>query len=137
MNIYLLAIAVLPVLVLAIVVYSGDKYGKEPFGMLLKAFLFGALTIPPAAFMEQILSMFTPAMPVLSAVYTGFVVAGSSEELWKLLFLLLAIWGSRHFDEYYDGVVYACFVSLGFACFENVSYVFGQGTFVDAISSSG
>lgn len=135
MNIYLLAIAVLPVLVLAIVVYSGDKYGKEPFGMLLKAFLFGALTIPPAAFMEQILSMFTPAMPVLSAVYTGFVVAGSSEELWKLLFLLLAIWGSRHFDEYYDGVVYACFVSLGFACFENVSYVFGQGTFVDALAT--
>jgi RsiW-degrading membrane proteinase PrsW (M82 family) len=135
MNIYLLAIAVLPVLVLAIVVYSGDKYGKEPFGMLLKAFLFGALTIPPAAFMEQILSMFTPSMPVLSAVYTGFVVAGSSEELWKLLFLLLAIWGSRHFDEYYDGVVYACFVSLGFACFENVSYVFGQGTFVDALAT--
>ena len=135
MNIYLLAIAVLPVLVLAIVVYSGDKYGKEPFGMLLKAFLFGALTIPPAAFMEQILSMFTPSMPVLSAVYTGFVVAGCSEELWKLLFLLLAIWGSRHFDEYYDGVVYACFVSLGFACFENVSYVFGQGTFVDALAT--
>ena len=42
MNIYLIAIAVLPVIVLAYVVYRGDKYEKEPFGMLLKAFIFGA-----------------------------------------------------------------------------------------------
>ena len=43
MNIYLIAIAVLPVIVLAWVVYRGDKYEKEPLGKLVKAFLFGAL----------------------------------------------------------------------------------------------
>lgn len=133
MNIYLIAVAVLPVIVLALVVYRGDKFGKEPFGTLLKAFIFGALSIPPAAMMEGFLSVFTPPLPVVSGVYTGFVVAGCSEELWKLLLLLLAIWKSREFDEYYDGIVYACFVSLGFACFENISYVFGQGSFVGAL----
>lgn len=135
MNIYLIAVAVLPVLVLAYVVWRGDKYEKEPLGTLLKAFIFGALSIPPAALMESWLMAFTPPMPVLSGVYTGFVVAGCSEELWKLLLLLLAIWRSREFDEYYDGVVYACFVSLGFACFENLTYVFGQGSYAQALAT--
>ena len=110
-----------------------DKYEKEPLGKLVKAFLFGALSIIPAAMMERVLVQFTPPFPVVSGVYTGFVVAGCSEELWKLLLLLLAVWKSREFDEYYDGIVYACFVSLGFACFENISYVFGQQAFSDAL----
>ena len=55
MNIYLIAIAVLPVIVLAWVVYRGDKYEKEPPGKLVKAFLFGALSIIPAAMMERVL----------------------------------------------------------------------------------
>ena len=83
--------------------------------------------------MERVLVQFTPPFPVVSGVYTGFVVVGCSEELWKLLLLLLAVWKSREFDEYYDGIVYACFVSLGFACFENISYVFGQQAFSDAL----
>lgn len=133
MNIYLIAIAVLPVVVLAWVVYRADKYEKEPVGMLVKAFLFGALSIVPAGAMEWFLMRFTPSMPVVSGAYTGFVVAGCSEELCKLLMLLMAVWKSREFDEYYDGIVYACFVSLGFACFENVSYVFGQEGWANAL----
>lgn len=133
MNIYLIAIAVLPVIVLAFVVYRQDRYEKEPIGQLVKAFFFGALAILPAIVLERFLVWFTPPMPVLSGVYTGFVVAGFSEELCKLLLLALAVWKSRAFDEYMDGIVYACFVSLGFACFENVSYVFGQDTFANAL----
>ena len=45
MNIYLIAIAVLPVLVLAIVVYRQDKYEKEPLKMLILAFLGGIVSI--------------------------------------------------------------------------------------------
>lgn len=135
MNLTLLAISVLPVFVLAMVVYFTDKYNKEPFGMLAKAFLFGALSIPPAALQESFLSLFDPQMPLFSGLYTGYVVAGFSEELWKLILLSLAVWRSRHFDEYYDGIVYACFVSLGFACFENISYVMGQGSYFDALQT--
>ena len=133
MNIYLIAIAVLPVIVLAWVVYRQDKYEKEPLGQLVKAFLFGALAILPASMMERFLVWFTPPIPILSGAYTGFVVAGCSEELCKLLMLMLAVWKSREFDEYMDGIVYASFVSLGFACFENIAYVFGQDAFTDAL----
>ena len=133
MNIYLISIAVLPVLVLAFVVYRQDKYDKEPLGKLVKAFLFGALAIVPAVVMESILVRFTPPYPILSGAYTGFVVAGCSEELFKLLFLYWAVWKSAEFNEYFDGIVYACFVSLGFACFENLSYVLAQDSFGNAM----
>ncbi|MCQ2295704.1 MAG: PrsW family glutamic-type intramembrane protease [Bacteroidales bacterium] len=133
MTIYLLSIAVLPVLILAWVVYRQDKYEKEPFSMLLKAFVLGALCIPFAALTEQILSLFTPKMPIVEGIYTGFVVAGGSEEFFKLAMLVLAVWRSHYFNEYFDGIVYACFVALGFACFENISYIFGQNTFLDAM----
>lgn len=133
MNIYLIAISVLPVVVLALVIYKNDKYEKEPLGKLIKAFIFGALSIIPAAIMESVLVCFTPNIPILSGAYTGFVVAGCSEELFKLLFLSWAVWRSREFNEYFDGIVYACFVSLGFACFENIGYVLGEEKFSDAM----
>ena len=135
MNIYLIAIAVLPVLVLAFVVYRQDKYEKEPFGKLIKAFVMGALAIIPAGLMEGILMIFTPSYPILGGAYTGYVVAGCSEELCKLFFLYLAVWKSKEFNEYFDGIVYACFVALGFACFENISYVTMQEEFASAMAT--
>ena len=133
MNIYLIAIAILPVLILAFAVYRQDKFNKEPFGLLVKCFFFGALSILPAALLENVLSQFNPGGPILSGVYTGYAVAGCCEELFKLLMLAWAVWRSREFDEYFDGIVYSCFVALGFACFENISYIYGQDSFLSAM----
>lgn len=101
--------------------------------MLLKAFGFGVLSIVPTLMMETSLSLFVPDSPVLGGLYNGFVVAGCSEELCKLLLLTWAVWKSKEFDEYFDGVVYATFVSLGFACVENVQYVFLQETLFESL----
>lgn len=137
MEITLLILAILPVLVLSIFIYVKDKFQKEPIGMLLKAFFMGALSIVPAIVLESFLTSFTPIRPLSGSIYTGFVVAGFSEELCKYLMLFWAVWKSPHFDEYFDGIVYATFVSLGFACFENISYVFGQDTFYSALTTGG
>lgn len=134
MNTTLIALAVLPVLILAYVVYKQDKIEKEPFGKLLKAFLMGCLAVVPAIALEGALTAFTPQIPLLKGAYTGFIVAGCSEELCKLAMLYWAVWKSREFNEYFDGIVYACFVSLGFACVENIGYVTMQETFSDALS---
>ncbi|MCR4829374.1 MAG: PrsW family intramembrane metalloprotease [Bacteroidales bacterium] len=137
-NILLLAISVLPVVVLAWVVYRRDRVEKEPIGMLVKAFFFGGLSIIPAIILEFILEipgMLFSNMPIISGLYDGFVVAAFSEELCKMAFLFLAVWKSRHFNEYFDGIVYAAFVSLGFACFENIEYVFFQDSFIDSLST--
>jgi len=117
--------AVLPVLLLLWFVRRKDNLNPEPVGKLILAFFMGCLSVVPAAVQEMFLSSFAPSHPVLEGVYTGYVVAGFSEELWKLLLLILVIWKSRHFDEYFDGIVYAVFLSMGFACVENVQYVMG------------
>lgn len=125
MNIILIT-ALLPIVVLLIFIYNKDKYDKEPIGKLLLTFFVGCMSVVPAGLMEQMLSAYQPEHPILGAIYDGYVVAGLSEELWKLLLLMLVIWRSRHFDEYFDGIVYATYLSLGFACVENVMYVFGS-----------
>lgn len=140
-EIILLALAVLPVVVLAFYVYRQDRFDREPLRMLLKAFLFGCLSVVPAALLEQVLSVWFASAGgaglngVLQGAFNGYVVAGCSEELSKLLLLTLAVWRSREFDEYFDGIVYATFVSLGFAGLENVMYVFSQDTFGTAIAT--
>ena len=121
--------AVLPVFVILYFIYRKDKNQPEPTGKLIKTFFAGCLSILPAALMESGLSLFAPdasQVPVMNGVYTGFAVAGFCEELCKLLLLLLVVWRSQYFDEYFDGIVYAVYLSMGFACVENVMYVFGN-----------
>lgn len=128
MNTFLFSLAVLPALLLAFVIYRQDKFEREPFGKLVGVFFFGVLSTLPAIVMELLLEMARPSGAVAGGLYGGFVVAGCCEELSKLVILYWAVWRSREFNEYFDGIVYACFVSLGFACFENVLYVCFQDT---------
>ena len=123
MNIALFS-AVLPVLILLYFIYKKDKLQPEPLGKLVWTFFVGCLSVVPASIMELFLSLFSPSNPVAGGLFTGYVVAGFSEELCKLLLLLWVVWKSPHFDEYFDGIVYAVFLSLGFACVENIMYVF-------------
>jgi RsiW-degrading membrane proteinase PrsW (M82 family) len=123
----LLALAILPVIALATYIYIKDRFQREPLSLLLLALLCGALTTIPVVLVENFLQSVCPYDGVNGALYTAFVVAGCTEEGFKLLALYLLIWRNRHFDEYFDGIVYAAFVSLGFAGVENIMYVFGSG----------
>ena len=123
----LIGLAILPVIVLLVYIYRKDRFQKEPIGLLLAALGMGMLSVLPISFVEKFLSNLNPYDGVNGALYTAFVVAGCVEEGFKLLFLYWLIWRNRHFDEYFDGIVYAVFVSLGFALVENVMYVFSGG----------
>ena len=123
----LLALAILPVIALATYIYIKDRFQREPLSLLLLALLCGALTTIPVMFVERFLQSMYPYEGVSGALYRAFVVAGCTEEGFKLLALYLLIWRNRYFDEYFDGIVYAAFVSLGFAGVENIMYVFGGG----------
>lgn len=127
MNIAFIS-AVVPVVLLLWFVYRKDRLNPEPLGRLLLTFFVGCLSVVPAGLMETLLMPLVPSaetMPVLNGLLDGYLVAGLCEELCKLLLLLWVIWRSPHFDEYFDGVVYAVFLSLGFACVENIGYVMG------------
>jgi RsiW-degrading membrane proteinase PrsW (M82 family) len=115
--------AVVPVLILLFFIYKKDKFQPEPLGKLVWTFFVGCFSVIPAVLMETGLMQLTPGIPVLDELFTGYVVAGFSEELCKLMLLYWVIWKSPCFDEYFDGIVYAAFLSLGFACVENIGYV--------------
>lgn len=122
MNIALLA-SVLPVVILLIFIYKKDKFQPEPIGKLVLAFFVGCFSVVPAIVMELGIQFLEPDNPVGAAFFNGYVVAAFCEELCKLSLLYWLVWKSRHFDEYFDGIVYAAFLSLGFACVENIGYV--------------
>lgn len=55
------------------------------------------------------------------------ITTGMIEEGCKYYFLKKYTWNHPAFNYLYDGVVYAVFVSLGFAAFENIFYVYEYG----------
>lgn len=122
MDYTLLALSILPVILLMIYINKQDKYQKEPFKCLLKAFLVGILAIPTDLFTVGVLNSIWYSDTVF---YSAFLEAGLPEEFSKLIIFLIFIWHDKNFDEYMDGIVYATFIGLGFACVENIMYVFG------------
>ena len=132
MNTIIFILAVLPVIVLLAYIYKKDKYEKEPFSMLLLAFVLGILAIP----MDLIVVMVINGIWSSEAVfYSAFFEAGIPEEFCKWILFMLVIWGNKNFNEFFDGIVYACFIGLGFACIENIMYLFGSESVGDAFTT--
>jgi len=124
----LVSIAVAPVLIILFYVYLRDKHEKEPFRMMVLAVVAGCIITLPVIYVERFISMGSMAFPgYWNAAYTAFLEAALTEELFKFLAFMLLIWGNRNFNEKFDGIVYAVFISLGFALVENLLYVFSHG----------
>ena len=129
--IILLAAAVLPAAFLLYRVYQMDAIEKEPWSILRKLLLWGALSGIPAALVESLLTGVVQNLleegTLLYNFVFGFIVAALVEESFKFFFLYKFTFKSPHFNYRFDGVVYAVFVSMGFAILENVLYVFQGG----------
>jgi len=124
----LILLAVAPVVIIAVYVYIRDKYEREPLGLLLKALLAGALATIPIVIVNGWLVGFADLFSGYQRTgYTAFVVAALVEESFKFTALFLLVWRNKEFNEMYDGIVYAVFVSLGFALVENIMYVTSYG----------
>jgi RsiW-degrading membrane proteinase PrsW (M82 family) len=117
-----------PICIILFYIYFRDKYEREPLGLLLKSVVAGMLVVLPILFVERLLMALMPTLGQIgTAAYHAFVVAGTTEEAFKFLVLYLLVWKSPSFNEQFDGIVYAVFVSLGFAAVENVVYVMEGG----------
>ena len=129
--IILLAAAVLPAAFLLYRVNKMDTIEKEPWSILRKLLLWGALSGIPAALVESLLTGVVQNLleegTLLYNFVFGFIVAALVEESFKFFFLYKFTFKSPHFNYRFDGVVYAVFVSMGFAILENVLYVFQGG----------
>ncbi len=146
-EIFLTVAALVPAVVLCVFIYIKDKTEKEPLSLLALLFGFGVLTIVPAIFFEKIFGfvnslIFSPFLvpgtetihlPPFEALYQffeAFFVVALVEESVKWLALRIGTLKEKHFNSFFDGIIYSVFVSLGFAAFENVQYVsmYGFGT---------
>ena len=129
----LISVALAPVILLLIYVYRRDKYEKEPKKLLAKVFIFGIISVIPVYFIETALTNYwhnkyaLPSMQLNTAAYDAFVVAAFTEEFFKILVFFIFIRKNKNFNEKFDGIIYAVFISMGFAATENLMYVLGSG----------
>ena len=126
----MIALAVIPSIILFIIVWRNDKIEKEPASLLIKLFLFGALTIISAVLIGQtgtyLLQMVLPATSLLYIFIDNFFLTALVEEGGKYFVLKKATWKHPAFNFTFDAVVYAVCVSLGFATLENIAYLIGS-----------
>ena len=131
MDPVLIAAAVIPAVILLLQVYRADRLEKEPTGLLISLLVFGVIATARASVTEtigeNILLSFFDETDLGYLILSNFIVVALSEEGFKLLLLRWRTWRSPNFNCQFDGVVYAVFVALGFALWENISYVLMYG----------
>jgi len=132
-NIVLIAAAIIPALFLMVRIYKIDHLEKESGPLLRKLVVAGILSSLIALVEERVLSYllanFVSYGSLAYNVILYFVVVAVSEESSKYLMLFRNSWNTPEFNCVFDGVVYAVFVSLGFALWENISYVLNYGIY--------
>ena len=144
-EILLAAVALIPATVLCCYVYKKDRADKEPIGFLLFLMALGALSAVPVMiasdpinnFIDNFFSRFGTeeggAVYLSKPLYQVYLFISNTigialiEEGFKWIALYFSTKDSKHFNSLFDGVIYAVFVSLGFAALENVEYTFTYG----------
>ena len=113
-----LALAFLPVPLVAAVLLRLDRFEPEPTRLLLRTFLWGAGAATAIALVVN-----TGVGILLGEDAATIASAPVVEEVAKALALLFVIRRRPGFlDGVHDGIVYAAWVALGFATVENVLY---------------
>jgi RsiW-degrading membrane proteinase PrsW (M82 family) len=121
-----LAAGVLPMVAYALALGWFDRYEKEPGGLLIAAFAWGAVPAILFSLVTQVLldvpaSYFIqPAADLAGAI----VIAPVTEEVFKgAAVLLLLLFHRRELDSPLDGIIYGGLIGFGFAAVENVLYL--------------
>lgn len=125
----LLAIALAPGVAIGVYIYLKDHHEREPIGLLLRAFLFGFLSVVITLLISMVIEQFITideASLSEQAVH-AFLIVALVEEFSKFIFVRGILYNNKHFNEPFDGIVYSVMVSMGFATLENVLYAFNGG----------
>lgn len=127
--------ATVPTLLYVGIIYWVDRYEKEPWWLLVAAFLWGAVPgIFIALFFNRLLS--TPLLALLGSdlglATAPWLIGPPVEESIKGIALLaIFIFWRSEIDSPLDGIIYGAMVGMGFAMVENVFY------FVDTFNQGG
>lgn len=121
-------VGIIPAILYSGFIYWLDRHEKEPWWLLLLAFLWGAVPAVITALISQIL-LDVPTTWVLDTSSQAYEILGSSvwapvtEELAKGLGVaLLILLASREIDDVLDGIILGALCGLGFGFAENILY---------------
>ncbi|MFC4324149.1 glutamic-type intramembrane protease PrsW [Litchfieldia salsa] len=120
----IISAGIAPGLALLSYFYLKDRYDNEPIYMVFRVFIFGAILVFPLMFVQYVLQV---EGVFISEFLHAFIASSLLEEFFKWFILMYIVFQHIEFDEPYDGIVYGASVSLGFATFENILYLFGNG----------
>ena len=120
-------IGLIPIIVISVAIILIDKE-KEPVFSYVKCYLMGLFAVCIVLALNKYLLRYNlPKEPdALKIFFYSFVVVALVEELIKYIIILLSSKIDKNYNSHFDSIVYAAFVSLGFACFENIIYIFSQ-----------
>jgi len=126
--------ATVPMLGFLWLVWWLDRYDREPVGLYLLTFVWGAVGSITVAMLGSCIVELPILIlaPGLADTAGAVLVAPLVEEPSKACFLLLLMF-SRHFDNMTDGFVYGAAIGLGFGMTENFMYFADVGATGDAV----
>lgn len=127
---FLIWLAILPSVIIGLLVYKADKVEQEPKKELIKALLMGVFSVIITLFISWIIGVmkinFNNLNSIQIIVYS-FIGVAFVEEISKWIATKLLIMNNKNYNYLFDGIVYAVFVSLGFATIENILYTLSGG----------
>jgi protease PrsW len=116
--------ATLPMILFLWIVWFMDKYDREPVGLLILNFVWGALG---AIFLGVVFSILTSFILGSTDFLDAVLVAPVVEEFSKGIFIFWTA-RDRRFDNVTDGIVYGMAIGLGFGMTENFMYFLGASS---------
>ena len=117
-------LTIVPSIILLLYFTLSDKF-KEPTSTVLLVFFLGFLICLPAGILNGLShDFFYDGSKYSENLTSSFLGPAWAEELLKFSILYLIVLKRNEFNEPMDGLVYGVVVSLGFATYENYTYVY-------------
>ncbi|MFH1509161.1 MAG: PrsW family glutamic-type intramembrane protease [bacterium] len=116
--------------------YRRQDKKPEPIKLLAKVFILGALITIPAIFIEQFFDnsffvffgeRFSESVDFFIVTISTLFIVAPVEEYLKYFVVKKTIWLDKEFNQPVDGIIYGVAAALGFATFENVLVMIGEG----------
>ena len=131
-QIFLFLITILPTIALLVFFIFSDKF-IEPKKTVFQTFILGMFIIAPLEISYTFIDLVLGEDFVFHPFFRAFFKASFLEEFFKFCVLFYFCSTFTHFNEPMDGIVYGITASLGFAFYENITYVYFAETLIDSL----
>lgn len=128
-----IALAISPALLLTLYMLRRNPCDNHPIWTIWKCVGYGMLALPLSYLLSEFVFPSYNGDYVVSALYKAFFQAAIPEELMKLSMLFFITRHVAKIRTFYEGILYAVCVAMGFSGIENLIYATVYGDWVFTI----